>query len=111
VYLFNKANRDSSVAIATGWQAGVLILAAVGFFSSQLGCGAHPASYPIGTERFPRRVEWPGREAEYSHPSSVEVKNGGAIPPLPRVFTGTTLPFLPCLIGLIDSELSDSIHL
>jgi hypothetical protein len=27
----------------------------------------------------------PGREADQSHPSSAEVKNGGAIPPLPHM--------------------------
>jgi hypothetical protein len=27
-------------------------------------------------------VYWPGQEANYSPPSSAEVKNGGAIPPL-----------------------------
>jgi hypothetical protein len=28
-------------------------------------------------------VKWQGHEADHSTPSSAEVKNGGAIPPLP----------------------------
>jgi hypothetical protein len=41
--------------------------------------GAHPASYSMGNggEDFLRG------EADLSHPSSAEVKNGGAVPPLP----------------------------
>jgi hypothetical protein len=30
-------------------------------------------------------IKWPGPEADHSPPSSVEVKNGGAIPPLPHM--------------------------
>jgi hypothetical protein len=48
-----------------------------GDFSSspcvQAGSGAHPASYPMGTERGKAR---PGRDAVHSPPSSAEVKNG-----------------------------------
>jgi hypothetical protein len=32
-------------------------------------------------------VKQPRREADHSPPSSAEVKNGGAIPPLPHVFS------------------------
>jgi hypothetical protein len=45
-------------------------------------------------------VKRPGHETDHSPPSSAEVKNGGAIPPLPcmsprlnSLSTGTTLPF------------------
>jgi hypothetical protein len=31
-------------------------------------------------------VKWPGREADQSRPSSAEVMNGGAIPPLPYMY-------------------------
>jgi hypothetical protein len=31
------------------------------------------------------RVKWPELEADPSHPSSAEVKNAGAIPPLPHM--------------------------
>jgi hypothetical protein len=30
-------------------------------------------------------VKWQGREADHSPPSNAEVKNGGAIPPLPHM--------------------------
>jgi hypothetical protein len=42
----------------------------------QNGSGAHPASYPMGTRGlFPLGIKRPGREADHSTPSSVEVKN------------------------------------
>jgi hypothetical protein len=44
--------------------------------SFQTDSVAHPASYPMGT-----RGSIPGGEADLS-PSSAEVKNSGAIPPL-----------------------------
>jgi hypothetical protein len=44
--------------------------------NAQTGCGAHPASYPMGTGG-------KAAEAYSSPPSSAEVKNGGAIPPHP----------------------------
>jgi hypothetical protein len=34
-----------------------------------------------------RGVKRPGCEPDPSHPSSAEIMNGGAVPPLPRVFT------------------------
>jgi hypothetical protein len=30
-------------------------------------------------------VRWPAREADHSPPSTAEVRNGGAVPPLPHV--------------------------
>jgi hypothetical protein len=39
--------------------------------SVQTGSGAHPASYPMGTERGKER---PRRDADHSPPSSAEVK-------------------------------------
>jgi hypothetical protein len=47
----------------------------------QTGSGAHSASYPMGTGGDSRGIKRPGREANHS-PSSAEVKNGGATPPL-----------------------------
>jgi hypothetical protein len=41
-----------------------------------------PALEP--TQPLSRGVQRPGREADHSPPSSAEVKNGGAVPPLPR---------------------------
>jgi hypothetical protein len=53
---------------------------------------AHPASYPVDNgvlfpedkvaSHFSWRVKWLQREADHSFPSSAEVKNCGAIPPL-----------------------------
>jgi hypothetical protein len=41
----------------------------------QIGCGAHPASYPMDTGgSFPRGLKRQGREADYSPPASAEVK-------------------------------------
>jgi hypothetical protein len=37
--------------------------------------GAHTASYLIGTRVLFTGIKWPGREADYSAPSSAEVKN------------------------------------
>jgi hypothetical protein len=54
--------------------------------SAQAGSGAHPASYPVGTGSFfPPVVKWPGREADHLRPPNSEMKNGGAVPPLPHV--------------------------
>jgi hypothetical protein len=54
-----------------------------GFFTaSRRGSGAHSTSYPIRSEAFPLRTKQPGREADSSPPSSAEIKNGGAVPPL-----------------------------
>jgi hypothetical protein len=44
--------------------------------------GGHPASYPIGTEEYPRGAKRQWREADYSPPSSATVKIIGTIPPL-----------------------------
>jgi hypothetical protein len=38
------------------------------------GCGAHPASYPMGTEVLSPRVKQPGREGDHSPPTSAEIK-------------------------------------
>jgi hypothetical protein len=67
-------------------------------YSVQTGTGAHPASYPIGNPG----VNRPGCEADHSPPSTAEIKNCGATPPLShtsyslvihQLRTGTTLPF------------------
>jgi hypothetical protein len=49
----------------------------------QTGSGAHPATYPMGTGAIFPGVKRQGREADHSPTSSAEVKNGGAIPPIP----------------------------
>jgi hypothetical protein len=57
----------------------------------QTGCGAHSASYTMGTG-----VKWPGREADRSPPTSPKVNKirlHGVV--LNYLITWTTLPFLP----------------
>jgi hypothetical protein len=51
--------------------------------SVQTGSGAEPAAYLVGSVGSYPGVKRPGREADNSPPSNAEVKNGGAIPPLP----------------------------
>jgi hypothetical protein len=46
--------------------------------------GPHPASCPMGTP-VSSGVRRPGCEADHSLPSSAEVKNGGAVPPVPHM--------------------------
>jgi hypothetical protein len=52
----------------------------------QTESGAHPASYPKGIGLFSPEVKRPGREADHSPSSSVEVKMCGTIPPLTDIF-------------------------
>jgi hypothetical protein len=60
--------------------------------SLQTGSGAHPTSYAMDIVRLlPLGVKRPGLEADHSPPSSVEIKNDGAIPPLPRILRGIVL--------------------
>jgi hypothetical protein len=55
------------------------------FHHVQTSSGADPTSCPvgIGAPFLGKWQKWPGHEAIDSSPSSVEVKNFGAIPPLP----------------------------
>jgi hypothetical protein len=65
----------------TGWSARVLFPAAP---KSALGPTQRP--YPMDTGGFSQGVKRTGREADHSppSPSTAQVKNGGAIPPLPH---------------------------
>jgi hypothetical protein len=78
-------NRGSSFGVALGY--GVRFSARARDFSLlrsvKTGSGAHPASYPKGTGALSPGVKRAGRETDYSFPSSADVKNGRAIPPLP----------------------------
>jgi hypothetical protein len=71
-------SRDSD-GLRAGWP-GVRFPAGARDFSLlhsvQTGSGVHAIS---------PRLERLGREADHSPPSSAEVKNGGAIPPLPHM--------------------------
>jgi hypothetical protein len=50
--------------------------------SAQTGYGAHPAFYKMGIGGSSPEVNRPVRETDHSLPSSAEVKNGVAVPPL-----------------------------
>jgi hypothetical protein len=71
-----------------GWTAGVRFPAGATDFSLlhtvQTRSGADLLYYPMGTGTLPPGVKWPKREADHSSLSSAEVKNNGAIPPLPH---------------------------
>jgi hypothetical protein len=86
--------RNSSVGIATGYGLdGPNSIAGYARFSLfhnlQTGSGAHPASYPMGCGGglFSPGLKRSRREADHSPPSMAKVKNGGAIPPLPHMFS------------------------
>jgi hypothetical protein len=51
----------------------------------QTGFETNPVSYPVGTGALSQGVKRQGREADHSLPSSAEIKNGGAMPPLPHM--------------------------
>jgi hypothetical protein len=78
-----------------GWMTGVRHLAGVRNFSLlhsiQTGFGAHSASNLMGTGDSPAVSKRSGCEAYHSLQSSAEVKNGGAIPPLPIHLYGVGL--------------------
>jgi hypothetical protein len=82
--LLSTQSRDSSVGIALGhglYYRGsrVRFPAGAGNFSlhhrDQNGCGAYPASYPVGTGTLSLGIKRPGREADHSPPSGAEIKN------------------------------------
>jgi hypothetical protein len=52
------------------------------------GSGAHPAFCTVGTGDCFLGVKQPERVAYHSPPSSAEVKNGGAVHPLPHTCSG-----------------------
>jgi hypothetical protein len=62
------------------WQGREIFL----YSSIQADSGVQPASYPMGTSGPSLGIKRPGRETEHSPPTSAEVKNGGAIPPVPH---------------------------
>jgi hypothetical protein len=80
---------------ATSWKAGVRFLAGSRgvsvSHSVQNGTGAHPVSYTIGSGGSVPGLKRPGREANHSHPSTAEVQNGMAVPPLPIRLHGVVL--------------------
>jgi hypothetical protein len=85
----NERNLDSSVGIVTGYGLGgpgsITGRGKNFFFSIASIPGLAPTQPPIQwvPEDLSSGVKRSGREANRSPPSSAEVKNGGAIPPLP----------------------------
>jgi hypothetical protein len=49
----------------------------------QTGSASYPVSNPVGTGGSSSGIKRPGREADDSLPSIIEVKTIGALPPLP----------------------------
>jgi hypothetical protein len=80
-----KCSRDGSVSIVIGYR-----LHGRGSFLDRrkdnfLFCSVQlPIQYV--SEALFQRVKRPGRESDHLSPSSAEVKNGEAIPPLPHTF-------------------------
>jgi hypothetical protein len=78
-----------------GQMAGVQFLAEARdffiFHSFKIVSGAHPVSNPMGTWALSPGVKWPRNETDHSPPSSAEVKNDGAIPPIPIHLHGMVL--------------------
>jgi hypothetical protein len=57
------------------------------FHRVQTGSGAHPPSVQWAPGPLSLGIMRPDREADHSPPSSAEVKNGVATPPLPFIFS------------------------
>jgi hypothetical protein len=72
-----------------GWTAGVSFPGGVIDLyllnSIKTASGAHPASYPMGTEALSPEAKRPGPEDNHSFTFSFKVKNDGAIPPLTHI--------------------------
>jgi hypothetical protein len=86
-------SRDTSVSIAD-WMAGFQFPAGTRDCSLPYSVWNPPSLLSNGYRGF--GVKRPGREADHSPPSSAEVRNGGAIPPLP-IRLREILVHLPCL--------------
>jgi hypothetical protein len=56
----------------------------ISLLHSETGSVVHPASYPMGARNSFLGGKAAGGEPDRSPPSNAEVKNGGAIPPLPH---------------------------
>jgi hypothetical protein len=80
-------SHDSSVEIATGWTAGVPFPAGSGILLTVSRPFLVPTQPPIKRvlRAFSQGVKRPGREANRLPSSSAEVKNGGAVPPVPNM--------------------------
>jgi hypothetical protein len=74
-----------------GWASKVEFPAGPNNFSHihsiQTDSGAHLASYTMSTVGLSSVVKRPGCETGHSPPSSAEVENPSAVPPLPQTFS------------------------
>jgi hypothetical protein len=83
--------QDISVSMATGY--GLDGLGSISGMARLFSCPQRPdplwgppSLLSNGYQpQFPQGVKRPGHEADHSHPSSAEVKNGGVMPPLPNM--------------------------
>jgi hypothetical protein len=86
VFLFHFY--PSPVGITTDWTSRVRFPAVQDFlFTTASRPARGPTQHPIlwAPGALSPEVKRPGREADHSPQSSAEVKNGGAIPPLPNM--------------------------
>jgi hypothetical protein len=82
---------DEGIGVATSWKAGVRSQAKARDFSPQIPdhLWDQPSPMPSGYQcAISKEVKQSSPETDHSAPSSAEVKNDGAVPPLPHyVFT------------------------
>jgi hypothetical protein len=93
---FHTRSRDSIVGVAKGYGLDGQDSTAdrgkrFSLHIAYAGSGAHPASYTIDARNSSPRLELPGREADHSTLSNTEIKNSGAMPPLPMRLHGKVL--------------------
>jgi hypothetical protein len=76
-------SKGSKVGITTGLTAGVLfsVMAEIFLLSTASKPALGPTHLPI---QWVQEIKRPWRETDHFPPYSLEVKNGGSIPPLPH---------------------------
>jgi hypothetical protein len=79
--VFRKKIRVRSVGTATSYE----LNGRAHLHSVQTGSGIRQASNSMGTESLSSKLKRLGRETDYSSPYSSDVRNGGAITPLPNI--------------------------
>jgi hypothetical protein len=91
VYFFNSrySNGLDDRGVGVRFPTGVRYCSLVHNFQTRTG--AHSASHTMSTGAVSPGVQRQGREADHSPSFGAEVKNGGAIPPLPIRLHGVVL--------------------